>query len=84
MISIARHAGWLEALVDPTKGSLYVEFRQADPQHAALVRSRGPWGYAAIRDAVNAASARAFELGPKSPVPEHLEALMPLLWPCLW
>lgn len=84
LIAIARHDGWLEQLGDPEADSLWAEFRQADPQQAALVRAHHPWGYSAIRDAIDAASARAREVDPESPVPDRLEALMPLLWPCLW
>ena len=84
LIAIARHDGWLEQLGDPEADSLWSEFHQADPHQAALVRAHRPWGYAAIRDAIDAASARSRESDPESPVPERLEALMPLLWPCLW
>lgn len=84
MIAIARHAGWLGQLGDPEADSLWSEFHQADPHQAALVRAHRPWGYAAIRDAIDAASARSRESDPESPVPERLEALMPALWPCLW
>ncbi len=84
LIAIARHDGWLEQLGDPAADSLWAEFHQADAQQAAIVRSHHPWGYSAIRDAVDAASARSRESDPESPVPERLEALMPLLWPCLW
>ena len=84
LIAIARHDRWLEQLGDPAADSLWSEFRHADPQQAALVRAHHPWGYSSIRDAVDAASARAREVDPESPVQERLEALMPLLWPCLW
>jgi len=84
LIAIARHDGWLEQLGDPEADSLWSEFHQADPHQAALVRAHRPWGYAAIRDAIDAASARSRESDPESPVPDRLEVLMPLLWPCLW
>ena len=84
MLAIARHAGWLEQLGDPEADSLWSEFHQADPHQAALVRAHRPWGYAAIKDAVEAASTRARAADPESPVPERLEALVPALWPCLW
>ena len=84
MIAIARHTGWLEQLGDPESDSLWAEFAQADHAQAALVRAHRPWGYAAIKDAVEAASARARAEDPETPLPERLEALMPALWPCLW
>ena len=84
MLAIARHAGWLEQLGDPEACSLWAEFAQADPAQAALVRAHRPWGYAAIKDAVEAASTRARADDPESPLPERLEALVPALWPCLW
>lgn len=84
MIAIARHAGWLEQLGDPEQGSLWAEFCEADPAQAALVRAHRPWGYAAIKDAVEAASASARAEDPESPLPERLEPLVPALWPCLW
>lgn len=84
LIAIARHEGWLQQLGDPEADSLWAEFHQADPQQAAIVRSHHPWGYRAIRDTIDAAGSRAREGDPESPVPERLQALMPLLWPCLW
>jgi hypothetical protein len=84
LIAIARHEGWLEQLGDPEADSLWVEYRHSDPEQSALVRAHRPWGYSAIRDAIDAASSRARELDPETPVPERLEALMPLMWPCLW
>ncbi len=84
MLAIARHAGWLEQLGDPEAGSLWAEFCEADPAQAALVRAHRPWGYAAIKDAVEAASALARAEDPESPLAERLEALVPALWPCLW
>jgi hypothetical protein len=84
MLAIARHAGWLEQLGDLEDGSLWAEFAQADSAQAALVRAHRPWGYAAIKDAVDAASARALADDPESPLPQRLEALVPALWPCLW
>jgi glycosyltransferase involved in cell wall biosynthesis len=83
LIAIARHDGWLEQLGDPESDSLWAEFHQADAQQAAIVRAHHPWGYSAIRGAIDAASSRTQTLDPESPVPERLEALMPLLWPCL-
>ena len=84
MLAIARHTGWLEQLGDPEADSLWAEFAQADPAQAALVRDHRPWGYAAIKDAVDAASARARAADPESTLPERLDALVPALWPCLW
>jgi hypothetical protein len=84
MITIARHEGWLEQLGDPEDGCLWAEFSKADSGQAALVRGHLPWGYTAIKDAVEAASARARAGDPESPLPERLEALVPALWPCLW
>ena len=51
LIAIARHDGWLQQLGDPSQGFLYAEFRQADPQQAAIMRAHRPWPYSAIRDA---------------------------------
>jgi len=71
LIAIARHAGWLEQLGDPEADSLWAEFCEADPAQAALVRAHRPWGYAAIKDAVDAASTRARADDPESPLPQR-------------
>ncbi len=59
LIAIAHHEGWLEQLGDPEADSLWAEFHQVDTHQAAIVRAHQPWGYSAIRDAIDAASARA-------------------------
>jgi len=84
LVSISRHEGWLKDLGYPSLLSLFAAFRQDDSSQAVIVRTHQPWGYSAIHNAISAASTRARELDPESQVPERLEALMPLLWPCLW
>lgn len=84
MIAIARHAGWLEELGSSSENSLWAEFSQADMDQAALVRANGPWGYTAIKNSVEMTSARAHARNLKSQLPQRLEALIPMLWPCLW
>lgn len=52
---------------------------QSDDRQSALVRSNGPWGYAAIRQAVEAAGVRAAS----EEVRERLAGLVPVLHQCL-
>lgn len=78
MIAIARPDDWLQELPSPN-ASLYHEFRQADNQQSALIRTHKPWGYAAIRQAVAGAAHRANKIE----VGQRLEALVPQLHLCL-
>jgi hypothetical protein len=83
MIVIARHAGWLTQLGDPEGGSLWAEFAKADPAQASLVRAHRPWGYEAIKNSVEASKVGARAGDRELQLQERLEALVPVLWPCL-
>lgn len=78
MVAIARHDDWLQELPSPNT-SLYAEAVQSDSRQSDLVRSNGPWGYAAIRQAVEAAGGRAGD----EAVRERLAGLVPVLHQCL-
>lgn len=78
MIAIARPDDWLQELPS-LNTSLYHEFRKADEQQSALIRTHKPWGFAAIRLAVGGAAQRA----KRTEVGQRLEALIPRLHLCL-
>ncbi|WP_281211674.1 glycosyltransferase family 2 protein [Pseudomonas fulva] len=78
MIAIARIENWLQELPSPNT-SLYHEFRQADYKQSALIRAHQPWGYAAIKQAVEKTSMRV--TNPESG--ERLQRLIPILHACL-
>jgi len=78
MVAVARPDEWLQELPSPNP-SLYEEAVQSDARQSALVRSNGPWGYAAIRQAVEAAGARTGD----ETVRARLVDLVPVLHQCL-
>lgn len=78
MVAIARPDKWLQEMPSPNV-SLYRESAQSDERQSILVRSNGPWGYVAIRQAVGAAGARTGDEG----VRERLAGLVPVLHQCL-
>lgn len=80
MVAIARHDDWVHEPDAPTQ-TLYDEFKADDAMQTALVKRGGPWGYAAIADAVE-------QLGRRQPdrtaLVERLRAMIPPLRACLW
>lgn len=78
MVALSRPKGWLQELPSPNT-SLYHEFRQADDEQSALIRAHHPWGYAAIKQAVEMTSMRVT----KPETSERLHRLIPILHTCL-
>lgn len=78
MVALSRPEGWLQELPSPNT-SLYHEFRQADDEQSALIRAHQPWGYAAIKQAVEKTSMRMA----KPETSERLQRLIPVLHACL-
>lgn len=78
MVAIARPEDWLQELPSPNT-SLYNEFRQADDEQSALIRAHKPWGYAAIKQAVEETSMRTT----RPETGERLQRLIPILHACL-
>ncbi|MBV2208070.1 MAG: glycosyltransferase [Thermomonas sp.] len=83
MVAVARPENWLVQLDEPVPQNgvknLFVEGSQNDDKQSRLVRQHAPWGYAAIVQAVEAASRKTDD----AVVGERLRALLPVLQQCL-
>lgn len=78
MVAIARPENWLQERVSPT-ASLYQESPHNNTEQTMLIRENQPWGYEAIRRAVEGACAREKD----ARIGQRLQDLVPDLHACL-